>query len=299
MGGQVVRYQDQQALAQTSTEITDLQQLGSLIAKSGFFQDAREMAQAAVKVMAGKELGIPPIASMMGINIIKGKVAMGAHLMASRIRAHGYDFTVIRLDNSGCTLEFLGKADDKGKRKRLGESSFTEEDAKAAQVFSDMYKKYPRNMYYSRAVSNGVKWYCPEVTAGAPVYTPEELGEEVDADGEIVRATPKPEDIAQRRIAEEKAKLEAVVAEKETPAKPKDTVATFKVMLEKFAELKARVGNEIYYRILGAEGYEHANQIPSLQVGRRVYAEIEMAASDPAPNYVATDDDVPDFGGER
>lgn len=62
---------------QMANNLTDIQRLGNILAASGYFSDAREMAQAAVKVMAGQELGIPPVASMMGINIIKGKVALG------------------------------------------------------------------------------------------------------------------------------------------------------------------------------------------------------------------------------
>jgi len=186
--------QKQELVRREADELTNVQRLGNLLAASGYFADAREMAQAAVKVMAGKELGIPAIASMMGINIIKGKVAMGAHLMASCIRAHGYEFKVKCLDNSGCVLEFLDKPNSEGKRGRLGESSFREDDAKAASVLGEMYRKYPRNMYYARAMSNGVKWYCPDAIAGAPVYTPEELGAEVDEEGEVVH----PEDQATR-----------------------------------------------------------------------------------------------------
>lgn len=189
-----------------NSEVAEVQRLGGLFAASGYFSDVRDMAQAAVKVMAGRELGVPPVASMMGINIIKGKVAMGAHLIASRVKAHGYDFKIKRLDKTGCALEFLGKLDASGAREVLGESSFTEDDAKTAQAFSEMYKKYPRNMYYSRAVSNGAKWFCPEVFSGTPVYTPEELGEEVDAEGEIVKKPETTEQVAARRISEERAK---------------------------------------------------------------------------------------------
>jgi hypothetical protein len=30
-------------------------------------------------------------------------------------------------------------------------------------------------MLYARALSNGAKWYCPDVFGG-PIYTPDELG---------------------------------------------------------------------------------------------------------------------------
>jgi len=172
-------------VAREADEITNVQRLGGLLAASGFFADSREMAQAAVKVMAGRELGIPPVAAMMGIHIIKGKVALGGNLIASRIRAHGYDFQHKRIDETGCVLVFLSKVED-GKRTILGESSFTAADAERAQIKSEMYAKYPRNMFFNRAISNGAKWFCAEVFAGAPIYTPEELGAEVDEEGNVV-----------------------------------------------------------------------------------------------------------------
>jgi hypothetical protein len=156
---------------QVVDKLTNVQRLGKLLAASGYFTDARDMAQAAVKVMAGEELGIAPVASMMGINIIKGKVSLSANLLAAQVVRHGYIYRVKQHDHKGCVLVFVGKDG-----KVLGESSFGESEAKAAKVFNEMYEKYPRNMYFSRAMSNGVKWYCPEITSGLPVYTPEELG---------------------------------------------------------------------------------------------------------------------------
>jgi hypothetical protein len=41
-------------------------------------------------------------------------------------------------------------------------------------------------MLFSRALSNGVGWYCPDLFIGA-VYTPEELGAEVDGEGDVIK----------------------------------------------------------------------------------------------------------------
>jgi hypothetical protein len=51
-----------------------------------------------------------------------------------------------------------------------------------------MWKKYTRNMLFSRAMSNGCRWYCAGVFGVGTVYTPEELGADVDADGDPVAA---------------------------------------------------------------------------------------------------------------
>lgn len=161
--------------------LSNVQRLGNILAASGYFADVKDMAQAAVKVMAGEELGIAPVAAVMGIHIIKGKVTLSANLIAAQVRRHGYDYRHVQFDSQGCTLHFFARNGD-----LLGESSFNEADAKTAGVYGDMYKKFPRNMYFSRAMSNGAKWYCPEVMSGLPVYTPEELGAKVDGDGDIV-----------------------------------------------------------------------------------------------------------------
>jgi len=281
-------------------DVSQVQRLGGLLAASGYFADAREMAQAAVKVMAGRELGIPPIASMMGINIIKGKAALGAHLIASRIIAHGYKIRHKRLDNTGCELEFIGKDGEV-----LGVSSFDEADAKSASVFGEMYKRYPRNMYYSRAISNGCKWFTPEVTCGMPVYTPEELGANVDSEGNMVEAKPArkgsaaeakavaEEKIARMKAGESAAAVNSDIAtriEQEEPHLEPDLDVALEEsivqaqksknyeMLREFAEVKKAIGDEDYYAVLGANGYSHSNEIPNREIGARIYGEMRQIA---------------------
>jgi len=45
-------------------------------------------------------------------------------------------------------------------------------------------------MLFARAISNGAKWFCPDIFGG-PVYTPDELGAEVDEEGDIIDVTPR------------------------------------------------------------------------------------------------------------
>jgi hypothetical protein len=157
--------------------------LGTVLAKSGYFQDAKDAAQAVVKVLAGRELGFGPIASMTGFNIIKGRVSMSANLMGAAIkRSSKYNYRVRQHDSTGCSIEFFERNGDKWDS--IGHSVFTIEDAHKAGTQN--LEKFPRNMLFARAMSNGAKWYCPDIFGG-PVYTPEELGEVVDGEtGEIV-----------------------------------------------------------------------------------------------------------------
>lgn len=163
----------------------DLMTLGAMCAQSGFFQDARDAAQAVVKIQYGSELGIGPIAAMQGIHVIKNKLSISAALMAALIKKSGrYDYRVKQAP-SLCTVIFFEGG------KEIGRSEFGHDDAKRAGLGGENYQKFPQNMYFARAMSNGARMHCADVFLG-PIYTPEELGALVNEDGEIIDVTPLP-----------------------------------------------------------------------------------------------------------
>lgn len=156
------------------------QQLGQILAKSGYFSDTRDEAQAIVKVLAGAELGFGPIASMQGIYIVKGRVTHSANLVAAAIQRSGkYRYEIKELTSDRAVLVFHGPHNSRF------ESEFTMADAEKASLATGNYKAFPRNMLFSRALTNGARWFCPEVFSG-PVYTPDELGAEVDTEGNVL-----------------------------------------------------------------------------------------------------------------
>jgi hypothetical protein len=166
--------------------IQDLNNVASIMLKSGLFKDIQDVAQASVKIMAGQELGLGPFASMKNVYIISGQATLSSGLMASKVKAHPkYDYRIKHLDDDGCIISFYEK-DDKGELVHLGDSSFDKNDAQVAGLdFKDNWKKYGRNMYFSRAMSNGVRWYCPDVFYGMSVYTPDEIDPAWAIEGEI------------------------------------------------------------------------------------------------------------------
>lgn len=190
--------------AQAKYDASDDLHVAKMLVKSGAFSDIRDAAQAMAKIQAGREMGFTAVQSMAGIHFIQGRLSMGANLIASAIKRsrhrrdiNGYDYRVKTLSDDCCELEFFeifsttrrtthpdGRVDQTPtvERVALGVSKFDGKDARR-QSTKNM-EKFPRNMLFARALTNGARWYTPDVFGGA-VYTPDELGAEVDDVGRI------------------------------------------------------------------------------------------------------------------
>lgn len=169
-----------------------LMDLAKAFSDSGYFPHARKAEQALTIVVTGRELGFGDTAALRGIRFIDGSLTMLAGMMSAAVKkSNRYDYRITELTNDCCRIEFIRT--DTGEV--LGESKFTMTDAKLAGLSGGKnYQHHPRNMLFARAMSNGVKWYTPDVMGGA-VYTPDELGAEVDpVTGEAAeKDAPKPE----------------------------------------------------------------------------------------------------------
>lgn len=202
----------------TPVDVEKTQALGGVLARSGYFAEAKDAAQAAVKILAGQELGIGPIAAMMHIFFIKGRIALSAGLIAALILRSGrYSYSIKHHDDQRCVVEITQDGAS------IGVSSFTLEDArKAGLAAGDNYRKYPRNMLFARAISNAARWFCADVFYGA-IYTPEELDPDAPLDVEVVPASvtvsPTAEPVLPEATAKPKAKSKAK-AKAEPPASP-------------------------------------------------------------------------------
>jgi len=184
----------------TQLPLDQIINIGKAFAESGMFADTKSAAQAIVKIQAGQEIGIPPFAAMTGIHIIQGKPTIGAGLIASRVKGSGkYDYKVVEATELKCSIDFYQGKD------KIGNSTFTIEDAKKAGTKN--IDKFPKNMLFARAISNGVKWYTPDVFSG-PVYTPEEMQAVTeDVAHEVVTVIPEPFKTVEEKVEDAKAIL--------------------------------------------------------------------------------------------
>lgn len=181
----------------------DVERAARAMSASGFFPDSKQAAQAVVKVLAGRELGFGAFASMTGVAVIQGKPVVGANLTAAAIKQTGkYNYRVTKHTDQECEIAFFED------NQEVGRSRFTMEDAKAAGLTNkDNWKKYPRNMLFARAISNGQKWYAPDVYNGVTVYTPDEMGASVDEEGNIIEAEAHPVEKVKNTLRERYALL--------------------------------------------------------------------------------------------
>ena len=151
--------------------LDQIRSMGQVFFESGLFKDVKSQAQAIVKIVAGQELGIPPMAAMTQIQIVEGKPTLTAPAIGARIKSSGrYDYAILEHTKDACEIRFTERGVE------LGISRFTMADAQAAGLAGkEVWKKYPRNMLFARAITNGARWYCADVFTGA-IYTAEELG---------------------------------------------------------------------------------------------------------------------------
>lgn len=157
------------ALQAMPKDFSEMMNISKTMFESGMFSDIKSMAMALVKVQAGMEIGIPPFQAMNGIHIIQGKAVVGATLIASKVAGSGkYHYRTRVLDETKCVIDFYEGSTI------IGTSTFTVEDARKASTKN--MDKFPRNMLFARAISNGVKWYTPDVFS-TPVYVEGEITE--------------------------------------------------------------------------------------------------------------------------
>ena len=134
-------------------------------------------------------LGIPRIAAVTGIHVIQGKPSMSADLMAAQVRRAGHKLRVKASDTEAVAQ--LVRADDPD---FTYECRWTLDRAKTAGLIGKAggnWQKYPAAMLKARAISEVIREGCSEVLYGA-VYTPEELGAVVDAEGGVVASESVP-----------------------------------------------------------------------------------------------------------
>lgn len=158
-------------------------QYAKTLADSGLLPAAyrRNPANVLYAVEYGEMLGLPPMAAITGIHIIEGKPTASAGLISALVRRAGHRLRVTG-DDRHAVAEII-RRDDPDFTFR---AEWTMERAKQADLLGKgTWKKYPAAMLKARAISEVARDACEETLSGVH-YTPEELGAEVDEEGNVV-----------------------------------------------------------------------------------------------------------------
>lgn len=182
---------------------------------SGLCPEALRTPEAVLFVMlTGRDLGLSAVASLRNIVIVKGKVEVSADMQLALFAKAGGTFRWGKLMDTEAELVLSAPWMDGPHTSR-----FTMADAqRAGLAASDNYKKYPKAMLRSRAITQGLKDVGFDATAG--VYAPGELGTEVTVeDGAPVPvATVPPRDVAPAQTLEPVGQGDAAEPEPATEA---------------------------------------------------------------------------------
>lgn len=186
-----------QALVRTDNVSRDewavMREQADMLIKSQFLPSSVNTPEKAVAIMLkGRELGVPPMAALSGINVIQGKPTVSPQLMLSLInRTHELQrFQIVESTDKVCRVVIQRRGQP------AHEETFTIQDAAALGLAGkDNYKRQPKVMLRWRCVAAAARLIFPDVLDG--VYLPEELGAEVRVteEGETyveVEAAPAP-----------------------------------------------------------------------------------------------------------
>jgi hypothetical protein len=148
--------------------------IANIIAGSRDFPSCRTPEKAAVRILAGKEMGIGPIASVDGIRIENGKICVSAAIFESIVDSSPkYDWKLHERDDQHCKIEFFRNGESRGV------IDYTIANAAKAGLLGkkgENWTKHPEAMLTAAAFRTGARLYCAGAFGGNAVYTPDELG---------------------------------------------------------------------------------------------------------------------------
>jgi hypothetical protein len=168
---------NEKALTIIPRTVEEVRTLAKMFAASALLpQELRgKEADVFVSIMAGQELGLPPMAALRGVHVVKGKPVLAADTMVGIVLGSGLAEYFQCIDDSPESVTY--------ETKRRGAPApqvctWTMEDARAAGLTGENWKKYPRAMLKARCKAMLARDAYPDVLAGC--YEPDEAREFVD-----------------------------------------------------------------------------------------------------------------------
>jgi len=155
---------NKESTALVPTTLAETQQMARIFASSNLLPpDLRgKEADVFVAIVAGRELGLAPMAALRGVHVVKGKPILSADTMVAVALGSGACeyFTCVNESDESVTYE----------TKRTGTPpqrlTWTSADAKRANLDGDNWRKYPRAMLKARCKAALARDVYPDALAG-------------------------------------------------------------------------------------------------------------------------------------
>lgn len=150
----------QAQVALPDTEV--LTKWGKLAIEAKMLPPDTNIAQAAVIIQAGHEMGMQPLQALRSMNFIKGRLTMSVQLQLALAKQNGIKCNIGESTNDKCIVTLSD---------RDGNSVTTEyaiEDARRAGLVQGggNWAKYPKQMLRWRAIGDGLRLLCPDIILG-------------------------------------------------------------------------------------------------------------------------------------
>ena len=128
-------------------------------------------------ILAGAELGLPPMATLKSIDVIQGTPALRAHAMRGLLQSKGHEIELVESTDTYCKM--------RGRRKGAEAWQYVEWDIPRATRLGLLgkaeWKKQPKSMLVARATGELSRLIAADALYGMP-YVAEELAGTVHAE---------------------------------------------------------------------------------------------------------------------
>jgi hypothetical protein len=169
----------------TAASLPEKMQYAQALAVSGMLpaQYRQQPANLLWAMEYADSLGLHPMTAITGVHVIEGKPSASSALISALVRRAGHKLRVTGNDQRAVAQ--IVRVDDP---EFTFEAVWTMERAQQAGLTGKkVWKQYPAAMLKARAITEVARDACEEALSGMH-YTPEELGANVDVDGNPVDA---------------------------------------------------------------------------------------------------------------
>lgn len=175
-------------LIPTNEEMAVYQTIAKKAFESQFFQKIGGEAGLLSIMLMARELGLPPLQSVMGgMSVIQGKVEVSPRMMNTMIRKAGHRLDIIESSDIRCQIK--GTRND---TKETYECSYSLEDARKAGLVRSGggWEKYASDMLFARCLSRLARRLFADVISSAYVQGELSDGESLDSGEQLSRLQP-------------------------------------------------------------------------------------------------------------